>query len=95
MHNFENILQEASKFDDRIDEQWMKVVGDKQYDVLNQFLDPENYPHLDIFSDEWLEVDTHKAQKKIIKGQDAVELINYAYDLGRLVGRAEQVLLNQ
>lgn len=94
MQNFEEILQAATEFDDRIDEHWAHMVGDELYDTLNQFLDPDNYPHFDSCADEWVEdIDTHKIQKKIIKGKDAVELINYAFDLGRLVGRAEQVLL--
>lgn len=98
MHSLEDILQAAAKYDDRIDEEWRNFVCDEYYDTLNQFLDPENYPHIDTFAEEWVEVDANKTakfQKKIIKGKDVVKLINSAYDLGRLVGRAEQVLLNQ
>ena len=92
IEDMENLLQEATEFDDEIDSAWLFLTEDEQYDTFCQFFDRDNFSHFDSFSDEWLEVDNEKILKKILRGKNTVELIKYALDFGRLVGRAEYAL---
>ncbi len=87
----EDVLNEASKLDDRIYEAWMRMIGDAEYQTLIDLFSRDNY------YDRWEEIDlsreeTLKKLKKILTGKDRLRLIEYAFDLGQLVGRAEQLL---
>ena len=87
----EDVLNEASKLDDRIYEAWMRMIGDAEYKTLIDLFSRDNY------FDRWEEIDltreeTLKKLKKILTGKDRLRLIEYAFDLGQLVGRAEQLL---
>lgn len=88
--DWENILNLAGKIDDRLDCAWLELVGDNEYQTLLEFFDKSNYPHENDWG-EWEEVNTNKALKKIIRGKDCVALINYAFLLGQLVGRAGHI----
>lgn len=92
IEDMENILQEATEFDDEIDRSWIFFAEDEQYNTFCQFFARENFSHFDPFDDEWAEVDNSKTLKKILRGKDTVELIKFALDFGRLVGRAEYTL---
>lgn len=89
---FENLLNEASKFDDRLDLDWAECVGDREYQTLCELFDESNFSREDAF-DEWVEVNTAKEWRRILKGKDVHAIIRYAFLIGRLVGRAEQILL--
>lgn len=87
----EDVLNEASKLDDRIYEAWMRMIGDAEYQTLIDLFSRDNY------FDRWEEIDltreeTLKKLKKILNGKDRLRLIEYAFDLGQLVGQAEQLL---
>ena len=94
IEEMESILQEATELDEEFDHMWILFTEDEQYPTFARLFDSDNFPHHDYFSDEWLEVDHRKAMKKILRGKDAAELIKFALDFGRLVGRAEQALLS-
>lgn len=93
--DMENILQEAIEFDEDIDRAWVYFAEDDQYQPFCQFFERDNFSHFDSFSDEWIEIDNAdcaKRLKKILRGKDIPELIKFALDFGRLVGRAEYTL---
>ena len=94
IEDMENILQEATDLDEDIDHLWVLLAEDEQYPTFCQLFEQDNFSHFDPFSDEWVEIDHRKIMKKILRGKDAVELIKFALDFGRLVGRAEHALLN-
>ena len=89
---FEELLNEASKFDDRLDLAWAECMGDREYQTLCELFDESNFSHDDDY-DGWIEVNTAKQWREILKGKDVHAIIRYAVLLGRLVGRAEQILL--
>ena len=92
IEDMENILQEAIEFDEDIDHAWIFFAEDEQYTPFCQFFARDNFSHFDRFDDEWVQVDNTKTLKKILRGKNTVELIKYALDFGRLVGRAEYTL---
>ena len=92
IEDMETILQEATEFDEDIDRAWVYMVEDEQYSTFCQLFERDNFSHYDTFTDDWEEIDYKKTLKKILRGKDAVELILYALDFGRLVGRAERIL---
>lgn len=91
---FEELLNEASKFDDRLDQDWAECMGDREYQTLCELFDESNFSREDAF-DEWVDVNTAKQWREILKGKDVHAIIRYAVTLGRLVGRAEQILLTR
>lgn len=94
IEEMENLLQEATEFDEEIDPAWIYLTDDEQYATFCQLFARENLPHFDPFADEWISVDSNKQMKKILRGKDIPEIIKYALDFGRLVGRAEYALKN-
>lgn len=91
---FEDILNEAGQFDENIDRAWVLLIEDAEYQLLQKFFDADNFSRYDADYDTFIERDTAKIHKKLLRGQDVAELIKYALDLGRLIGRAEYTLLN-
>ena len=94
IEDMESLLQEATEFDEDIDQAWVYMAEDEQYSTFCQLFERDNFSHYDPFSDDWEHVDYKKTLKKILRGKDTVELILYALDFGRLVGRAEYTLKN-
>lgn len=91
--DFETILQQAAKFDERLGENWSECVGDSEYQTLCNFFSRDNF--VDTWEDEDYDYETvAKNLKRHLTGQDRIALIRYAFMLGRLVGKAEYVLLN-
>lgn len=89
--DFENVLNEASNLDDSINDGWMQVIGDDKYQTLINMFSRDNY--YDTFEEtDLLREETLKRLKKTLAGKDRLSLIEYAFDLGQLVGRAEQIL---
>ena len=93
-YEIEDLLNEASKFDDRLDLDWAECVGDREYQTLCELFDENNFSHDDDY-DGWIEVNTAKEWRRILKGKDVHAIIRYAVLLGRLIGRAEQILLTR
>lgn len=89
---FEELLNEASKFDDRLDQDWAECMGDPEYQTLCELFDESNFSREDDYEG-WVEVNTAKQWREILKGKDVHAIIRYAVLLGRLIGRAEQILL--
>ena len=92
--DFENVLDQASKIDEQIHYGWMSMCGDEEYQKLMEFFDKGNY------YDSWDEVEFDretliKNLKRVLVGTDRIRLIEYAFDIGRLVGKAEYTLLHQ
>ena len=89
--DYEEILDAAAYHDERLHDSWMELMGEAEYQTLVQFFAKENF--LDPWENEPLEPDVvSKNFKKILVGQDRIALIRFAFALGRLVGRAEQIL---
>lgn len=89
--DFEEVLNEASSLDERINDGWMQMIGDDNYQTLINLFSRANY--YDSFEEvDLLREETLKRYKKILTGKDRVRLIEFAFDLGQLVGRAEQLL---
>ena len=89
--DYEELLQAASKLDERTEEDWHSIVGDGEYQTLSRFFSRDNY------FDAWEETDrpaeeTERLQKRVLLGQDRMRLIDYAFMLGRIVGRAHHIL---
>ena len=92
--DFENVLDQASKIDDRLYDLWMSICADEEYQKLMEFFDKGNY------YDYWEETEFDretvvKNLKRVLVGTDRIRLIKYAFDIGRLVGRAEYVMLHK
>lgn len=94
IEDMESLLQEATEFDEDIDHAWVYMAEDEQYSTFCQLFERDNFSHYDTFTDDWEEVDYKKIMKKILRGKDTVELIRFALDFGRLVGRAEYTIKN-
>ena len=94
IEEMESILQDATELDEEFDRMWILFTEDEQYPTFSQLFERDNFSHHDSFSDDWVEVDHRKIMKKILRGKDTVEIIKFALDFGRLVGRAEQALLS-
>ena len=86
-----DIMEEAAREDERTEEEWLWMQADEDFETLNEFFDKEYRQHYDTLSDEFIAGDP-KALKKILRGKDMVRLIESAFMLGRLVGRAEYTL---
>lgn len=90
--DYEEILEAAGRIDDRLSDSWCECVGDKEYQTLQNFFSKDNF--LDTWTDEYFDAEVvTKNLKRHLTGQDRIELIRYAFMLGRLVGKAEQILL--
>lgn len=92
--DFENVLDQAAKIDDRLYDLWMSICADEEYQKLMEFFDKGNY------YDYWEETEFDretvvKNLKRVLVGTDRIRLIEYAFDIGRLVGRAEYTLLHE
>lgn len=91
---FEQVLNDASKIDDRINDNWMDMIGDSNYSTLIDFFSHDNY--FDSVAEEVYDEQTVvKLLKRVLVGKDRIKLIQLAFDLGRLVGQAEYSLLNE
>lgn len=91
---FEQVLNDASKIDDRINDNWMDMIGDPDYSTLIDFFSHDNY--FDSVAEEVYDEQTVvKLLKRVLVGKDRIKLIQLAFDLGRLVGQAEYSLLNE
>lgn len=93
-YDFEQVLDQAAKIDEQLNDSWMSICADEEYQKLMEFFDKGNY------YDSWEEVDFDretviKNLKRILVGTDRIRLIEYAFDIGRLVGRAEYTLFHQ
>lgn len=88
--DFETILGEASD-DEYINNHFIFFSEEEDYKTLAQFFEKTNYAHYD-WDDELVTPDTKKILKKILRGKDTISLIQFALELGRLIGRAEQIL---
>ena len=91
--DWDDLIDEAAEFDETLDQAYIFMTEDKNYPTLVQFFDEENFSHHDKWSEEFVEPDTQKILKKILRGKDTAELIKFALDMGRIIGRAEQILL--
>ena len=92
--DYDCVLNDASFIDEDINQHFVNFQGDDDYQTLAKFFDQRNYHHFDVLSDEFTSPDTQKLLKKILRGKDVISLIQFALDLGRLIGRAEYTLLN-
>lgn len=90
-----DLINEAAEFDESLDQAYIFMCEDENYSTLVKFFDEENFSHYDKWYDEFVQPDTQAILKKILRGKDTAELIKFALDMGRLVGRAEQILSNQ
>ena len=90
----ENMLAEADKYDSDIGTGWSDFMINPNYETLQKIFDEENYDHHDHWTDKFVEVDTAKAMKKILKGKDVAEMFQFVFAFGKLVGRAEKTLLD-
>lgn len=90
---FEQVLNDASKIDDRINDNWMDMIGDPDYSTLIDFFSHDNYFD-SVAEEDYDEQTVVKLLKRVIAGKDRIKLIQLAFDLGRLVGQAEYSLLN-
>ncbi len=87
----ENVLDEAGKVNEQLQEQWMDFIGDEEYQQLMEFFAKENF--YDTWEDEPLLPEQRtKKLKAALVGKDRIALIQAAFTLGWLVGRAEQIL---
>lgn len=92
--DIDDILGRAGDLDENIYNGWVTMLGDNQYQTLIDFFTRENY------CDSWGEVDYAREEvvknlKRVLSGKDRIALIEYAFYLGQLVGRAEQLLLDK
>lgn len=88
---YEELLDQAAKADERINDNWMEMMGDDEYQTLLEFFDKGNY--FDTWEDEFFPPATvEKNLKRVLQGKDRIALIRYAFQLGKLVGRAEYTL---
>lgn len=88
---FDEILNAASQYDDYVQERYCMFMAEEDWQTLYQFFDRDNYAHYDEWEEKEVSTD-YKRLKKILRGKDMVSLIQFAFDLGRLVGRAHHVL---
>ena len=92
--DFEIVLDQAAKLDESIETSWAEMVGDEQYAKLIEFFSRDNF--FDSFEEEGFDRETViKNLKRVLVNTDRINLIEYAFDLGRLVGKAEYTVLNQ
>ncbi len=92
--DFEVVLDQAAKIDEHVHDSWAEMMGDAEYAKLLEFFSRDNF--FDSWEEEDYDRDTViKNLKRILVGTDRITLINYAFDLGRLVGKAEYTVLNQ
>ena len=88
----EDKLQAASKLDDWVQYSWAEFVSDEDYASLIAFFDKDNY--YDSWEENFYDMKiVTRNLKKILKGKDIVRLVESAFFLGQLVGRAEGTLL--
>ena len=85
-----DVMEEAGCEDERLYEEWVEMQGDEDFETLSEFFGKEYRQHYNEW-DEFVEGNP-KALKKILRGKDMVRLIESAFLLGRLVGRAEYEL---
>ena len=91
--DFEDVLQQAVKLDEQISDFWAEMVGDEEYQTLVEFFSRDNF--FDTWEDEELDRETViKKLKRILVGKDRLKLIEYAFDLGQLVGMATYAVQN-
>ena len=91
---FEQVINDASKTDERIHDNWMDIIGNPDYSTLIEFFSHDNYFD-SIEEEDYDEQTVVKCLKRVITGKDRIKLIQLAFDLGRLVGQAEYSLLNE
>ena len=85
---YEETLDQASKFYEQIHGWWMEMMGDEEYQTLFEFFAKENY--FNTWEEEFFPPATiEKNLKRVLQGKDRIALIRYAFLLGKLVGRAE------
>jgi len=90
----EDVLDEAGKVNEQLHEQWMDFIGDEEYQQLMEFFAKENF--YDTWEDEPLLPEQRtKKLKAALVGKDRLALIQAAFSLGWLVGRAQQILLDK
>lgn len=89
--DWEDMLNRASKIEDRINDSWMELLTDDEYLTLCDFFSADNFPHEDAFG-ERTNPATQKILKSILVGKDRIELIRYAFMLGQLVGQASIIV---
>ena len=92
--DYDCILNEAAAIDEAIGEHFVEFQTEADYDTLAHFFDKTNYQHYDVLAEEFVAPDTQKILKKILRGKDTISLIQFALDLGRLIGRAEYTISN-
>lgn len=88
-----NLLNEVGRIDPELECAFFDFADEDVFQTLSALFDETNFSRFDRFSDEQIEVDTSKAFKKILRGKDVSEVILAAFDMGRMVGTAEQKLL--
>lgn len=90
--DFEELLDRAAQIDERLNNRWMNLMDDEEYQTLYNFFLKENF--VDSWEDEALDDKTVKRNlRQVLAGKDKAALIRYAFALGRLVGKAEQILI--
>ena len=85
------LLKRAAYIDSDIDEHLCAFKGEDEWWTLDDFFDADNWPHYDEWNDEERGVNV-KELKKILRGKDMISLVAFALDVGRLIGRAEEIL---
>ena len=93
--NWFDIFDCVSRIDPELEASFLELYDDDNFLTLQQLFDKENFGHFDIFSDDYVRPDRAKIFKKLLRGKDVGEIILLALDLGRMLGRAEQLLLQE
>ncbi|MBE8950729.1 MAG: hypothetical protein SR3Q1_09060 [Quinella sp. 3Q1] len=95
---FDALLNEAAAVEDDageyVKQHYMSFMEEKHWSTLFEFFEEENWPHYD----EWEEKEcgtNFKRLKQILRGKDMVQVVAFALDMGRLIGRAEAVILSK
>lgn len=91
--DWDDLINEAAEFDEDIDQAFISMTEDENYPTLVRFFDQENFPHYDKWNGDFVQPDTQAILKKILRGKNTAELIKFTLDVGRILGRAEQILL--
>lgn len=90
--DYDCVLNEAAFIDENISQHFVEFQTEADYQTLAAFFAKANYEHYDVLADEFVTPDNPKILKKILRGKDTISLIQFALDLGRLIGRAEYTL---